>query len=170
MENRGSDLMKWIESAGGPLVLVSRDDATTWSGYEGDYEIACAVEDLAGVIQFGRDGDGKVALVIWGEPLMTTYLADENMLVQWIYADTEDDLLRMVDNKLPTADWQHGPSITLAHSLVLFDAAIPGGELDLADILEVQLEPGSYRIHIADVASNDRHAARLHRLVASTVS
>jgi hypothetical protein len=162
--------MKWIEPAGGPLVLVSRDDASTWSGHEGDYEAACAVEDLAGVIQFGSDNDGKLALVIWGEPLMTTYLADDNILVQWICADTEDDLLRMIDNELPTADWEHGPSIKLAHRLVLFDAAVPGGELNLADVLEVQLEPGIYRVHTTDVASDDRHAARLYRLVASTTS
>ncbi|MEO3809908.1 Imm21 family immunity protein [Sphaerisporangium sp. B11E5] len=158
--------MKWIESAGGPLVLVSWDDVSMWSGYEGDYEAACAVKDLTGVVRFGDEVDGKSALVIWGEPLATAYLADEKILVQWMYADTEDDLLRMVGHELSAAVWQEGPSITLAHRLVLFDAAVPGDELNADDVLEVELASGVYQIQTTDVASG-RRAARLYRLTAT---
>src|SRR5689334_6022814 len=62
--------MRWIASAGGPLVLLPKLLQPRWQGTGGvpsDYEVACGVEGYAGVIEKA----GWRILVLGDEPLQT---------------------------------------------------------------------------------------------------
>ncbi|WP_248965913.1 Imm21 family immunity protein [Sphaerisporangium perillae] len=157
--------MRWIETAGGPFVLVAINDAPSWTGYRGDYEHACAVDGVTGVVGFGDIGTKKTALVIWDEPLRTAYLPERATFVQWMYADSEDWLLRLVDTEFSSAVWEDGPIVELQDVETLFDSATPGVELIESDFLEIRMEAGMYQVQTADIESGDRRAARIHRLV-----
>jgi hypothetical protein len=62
--------LKWIESDGGPLVLMSRELLPYWGGYDQfdldpldpahDYGRACSVNDYLGVLPVGP-GDALVS-------------------------------------------------------------------------------------------------------------
>ena len=82
--------MNWIDSAGGPLILMERAALAFWGGcfsgggsdFESDYERACAVDAYAGVIQV----EGRSALVLGDEPCETTVwrVAQGNdVIVRW---------------------------------------------------------------------------------------
>jgi hypothetical protein len=103
------DKLKWIDSAGGPLVLISDKSYKFWSGIlkrnsylenkfeeaddfmntkETDYGKACEVRDYLGVVEIGSD----VALIFGDEPLLTTVLdsTDKKVIAaRWVYADSE---------------------------------------------------------------------------------
>src|SRR3954469_24678614 len=93
---------KWIESGGGPLVVVARAAASRWKGASSeDYDLACAVEDYTGVI----DGEFGQAWVLNDEPLRTCVLELPAGLaiVRWRYAPDEPVLLASVQQFQPSA-------------------------------------------------------------------
>jgi hypothetical protein len=157
--------MRWIETAGGPYVLIALDDVLLWTGYQGDYQQACEVDGVTGIVEFGASEHRRMALVLWDEPLRTAYFPEHRSFVQWIYASSEEVLIRMVDSQISSAAWEDGPSIEIRDTVVLFDAAIPGLELNSSDSLEVQLSRGVYRIRTADIEPGGGQAARVHQLV-----
>jgi len=84
---RGSTT-EWIESAGGPLVLLPRSKLSGWAGVEGrDYDDACEVVEYAGIL--GRSW-GHV-IVLGDEPFRTAvvYRNEEQWIVRWMYAPDE---------------------------------------------------------------------------------
>ena len=55
--------MKWLESTGGPMVVVQAASVPEWSGYRGpDYDLACSVYDL-GTVDEGSAACRLVKLV-----------------------------------------------------------------------------------------------------------
>ncbi|MFJ2591020.1 Imm21 family immunity protein [Streptomyces sp. NPDC087538] len=42
--------LTWLETEGGPFIVVPRTALSHWSGREGDYDRACKVVDLPGRI------------------------------------------------------------------------------------------------------------------------
>jgi len=83
-----ADINDWrpIESAGGPLVLLSDRARVDWTGVAGaDYERACAVDGYFGVL----DVRGDEVLVIGDEPastaLLPTRAADSLVIAKWTY-------------------------------------------------------------------------------------
>lgn len=157
--------MKWIETAGGPFVLVALDDVSLWSGYKGDYQKACEVDGVVGIVGFGSPGYQRTALVLWDEPLRTAYMPEHQTFVQWLYADSEGEMVEMVNSRILSAAWKEGPSIEVCGTAALFDASIPGAELTSVDFIEIQLERGVCRVQTADIEPGGRQAARVHQLV-----
>src|SRR5687767_4714131 len=112
--------LKWIASAGGPLVLIADKSYRFWSGIfkrsaflknkmveaddflhaaEADYGKACLVQDYLGVVNIGDDH----ALVLGDEPLMTTVARSADgrtVIARWHYGDNE----AFDDNHLQTID------------------------------------------------------------------
>jgi hypothetical protein len=92
-----TESMKWINSAGGPLVLIPRSALIRWRGAADghgvgtDYDAACAVSSYAGVIH----RHGVDILILNDEPLQTTAVATEDavFLVRWMYAPNESAVL-----------------------------------------------------------------------------
>lgn len=158
---------KWIEGSGGPLVLVDQAAVAAWSGASGeDYGNACAVEGLTGIVRFGGSFAPARALVIGDEPLPATFLADLGVLVQWIYASEEDALLEGVRASLPWLEgWDDSREFAISGRAVIFDAVVPGSEIQSAEMLHLNMEPGMYTVRSADLAIDSKNAARVHHFL-----
>ena len=159
--------LKWVESEGGPLVLIERAAARGWSGYRGDYDKTYVVEEATGVITINSAGSMIEVLVIGDEPLRTTWLSEYSMVVQWIYASSEDALIDGLLGIDPASiDWDEGPTISIGGDALMFDAALPWEEAGVGDALSIALRPGCYRVLTADINLDSKNAARLHFLEA----
>lgn len=161
--------MIWAESVGGPLALIETSSVGGWTGYEGDYERACAV-DFVDVIPFGRDSQ---ALIFGDDPAATAFLPDMDTFVQWMYADPGVDVIRALGT-VTDARWETGPIFEISGPLVLLDAALPGADVTLdqprqdgfgAEALSIDIAPGRYRVESADVQPDEHTCFRLHRFV-----
>ncbi|MFO7252741.1 MAG: Imm21 family immunity protein [Actinomycetes bacterium] len=157
--------MKWLETTGGPFVLMARDDVPHWTGHKDDYWNLIELEDVTSVIEFGPEDRRRSAFVLADEPLRTTWLPEYQTFLQWRYAESEAALLEMVRSRFADAEWADGPSLELAGPAVLFDAATPGEDLNPDDKIEIRLDRGTYRLCTADLEPGRGAAARLHRLV-----
>ncbi|MFF5897595.1 Imm21 family immunity protein [Streptomyces argenteolus] len=92
----------WVESMGGPLIVVPVSALAAWSGSAetgvvagdgtapDDYDRACAVDDLAGVIAVGDEG--AQALVLADEPATSCFLPEHRVFLRWLAADSEAGL------------------------------------------------------------------------------
>jgi hypothetical protein len=136
--------MRWINSAGGPLVLVPATKVAQWRGIRdggGDYAAACAVDDDVGVIRW----NGVDVLVLADEPLATACIAGElTVFLRWSYAPNEGAIENVVRGMmLELSEPRSRVSFdcqTTRH--VLFDAGAPGSSVDEA--IELGITPGGY--------------------------
>lgn len=157
------DSLCWVESAGGPLLVAPRSELTHWGGSTdddgpvetwGDYGRACTVEGYIGLVGIGA----HQALVLGDEPAPTTYLPDEKLFLRWAAANSERELV-VAAKRAVHGDIQWDADEDFAwdvhEPLVLFDAALPGMEMEPGNHLAVDLEPGRYRVRAASVTDND---------------
>ncbi|MFF3462790.1 immunity 21 family protein [Streptomyces sp. NPDC002619] len=140
----------WVESGGGPLVVVPETVLSFWAGADGedmatDYDRACEVDGYVGLLPVGD----SVALVLGDEPASTAYLPDHGTFVRWSAANSEDELLAEVPAALDAAVWENEVRWNVPGPVVLFDSAWPGDEADRAEHLRVPLEPGRYAVRAA---------------------
>jgi hypothetical protein len=140
----------WVESGGGPLVVVPETVLSFWAGADGedmatDYDRACEVDGYVGLLPVGD----SVALVLGDEPASTAYLPDQGTFVRWSAANSEDELLAEVPAALAAAVWENEVRWNVPGPVVLFDSAWPGDEADRAEHLRVPLEPGPYAVRAA---------------------
>lgn len=144
--------MKWINSAGGPLILLSDDLVGCWMGVTqkdgpSDYERACLCNDYLCILGINHG----VGVVLGDEPLATTWIPSTSlghpMLIRWVCANDEQQILAYAS---------HAPDDVFTYNVVtyrapmcrhlLFDSALAGHQLQSDRFLEVSLEPGDYRI------------------------
>jgi hypothetical protein len=142
--------MKWIESAGGPLILIPRSLLSDWHGASletpmvgDDYQRACAISGYLGKTQVG----GGTALVLGDTPDRTAVIESElgPTLLRWGCADSEEAMLKAVRTSLGGAkvieELEHYVS---EPEHLLFDSMWSGGEFE--DSLELRLGTGAYRV------------------------
>ncbi|MEV3993793.1 Imm21 family immunity protein [Streptomyces sp. NPDC049837] len=146
----------WIESGGGPLIVVPERVLTSWQGCDfesatndDDYGRACDVEGYLGVIPVG----GAQALVL-GEPWATTYLPGLSCFVCWIGADSEEAMLGSVEQALVAAAWEAEVHWEVPGPVILLDSGWPGvprpdAEFEELDRLRIDLEAGHYLVRAA---------------------
>jgi hypothetical protein len=151
------DRLDWMATEGGPLLVLPELLLPAWTGCEGgDYGRACAVEDRLGVIPVGA---GK-ALVLGDEPAQTAWRPP--VLVRWIYAGSEETVLRHL-GRLPEALFEGGgPLFEVPGPLVLFDASWPGRDVQ-GGVTRIVLEPGRYRISTGESRADAETFLVLHR-------
>ncbi|MFF3845797.1 Imm21 family immunity protein [Streptomyces sp. NPDC002328] len=158
--------VEWIESGGGPLIVVPEAALSAWRGADGDdwedYDRACEVDGRQGLVAVGPSS----ALVLGSEPASTTFLPDRDTFVRWIAADSEGRLLDSVDAALASAVWEETTVWDVPGPVVLFDAACPGSALDEADVLRITLPPGRYTVRAAQVTPIPRTTLCLVQLIA----
>ncbi|MFD9359515.1 Imm21 family immunity protein [Streptomyces sp. NPDC060031] len=155
--------LTWLETEGGPFIVVPRTALPHWSGTEGDYDRACEVMEFVGVLALP---DGAEALVLGDEPLSTAYLPEYRVLVRWCYAQSEDGVADVIRAGLPTAEWEEGPVLSTTGELVMFDAAYFGTEVGtLTDSTALELGAGLYRVDSASVEPNSSTSFRVHQFV-----
>lgn len=163
--------LHWVESAGGPLILVSRAQLGAWGGDDRpergptDYARAASIGGNSGAIPVG----GADALVLSGEPLPTAWwqpdMVSAGMFVRWIAAYRELDVLRTLSQLLGEAFQPSAVTLSLRQSeYLLFDAAMPGDDI-LTPSAAVTIEPGDYRVDTMEAVGPNRAQLMLHRLV-----
>ncbi|MFE7977395.1 immunity 21 family protein [Streptomyces shenzhenensis] len=142
--------VEWVESGGGPLIVVPEAVLPFWAGADGedlatDYDRACEVDGYVGLLPVGD----SAALVLGDEPASTSFLPDHDAFVRWSAAGSEDELLAGVPAALDAAVWQNEVSWQVPGPVVLFDSAWPGTATDRTEHLRVPLEPGRYTVRAA---------------------
>lgn len=165
--------IKWITSGGGPYVLATKHSALSWLGTKGasaadreppasDYERACQINDYVGVVA----GDPNLVLVIT-EPDEIAWFSiapDEGLLVKWIGADSDEQVLETLRG-LDFGAFKEFPLrfAIVEPALFVFDSARK--LVDIADNhLEFSLEPGMYAISLLEFKPNERVWLQLIRL------
>jgi hypothetical protein len=157
--------LTWLETEGGPFIVVPRTALSHWSGTEGD-DRACEVMDLVGVYELP---EGAEALVLGDEPLSTAYLPEHRVLVRWCYAESEEGVAEIILAGIPTAEWDEGPVLSTTGELVMFDAAYFGTEVGtLTDSTVLELGAGRYRVDSASIEPDQLTSFRVHRFIELT--
>ncbi len=164
--------MNWINSEGGPLLLLSENHISKWLGVvehneeESDYDRACRVDDYVGLVEV----DGGYGLVFDDEPLQTTWLEQmagySGVFIRWRYAKNEISILREIE-RVPEFVFRSSEImfVTNCSKHFLFDAALSGLNLQSNDFLIVTLNPGKYKIQTGLFQPNKETAMILHRFV-----
>lgn len=172
---------QWVQSNGGPLLLLARSLLPEWGGSlrgttgmdaefrwrgEGpatDYDRACDIKDYTGLIPVGSGH----ALVLGDEPLMTCWWPsskDGGLLVRWVCADSEPFL----QNPQGLVGIRFTTTPHVLHAVEgehrLFDSALPGTDVSPNNALLVELEPGSYEVATGQFTPDSRTELLLHRL------
>ncbi|MFD6821988.1 Imm21 family immunity protein [Streptomyces sp. NPDC060085] len=128
---------------GGPLIVVPVSALTSWGGCTesglmtggatapDDYDRACAVDDLAGVIPI--DENGAQALVLADEPATSCYLPQHRAFLRWLAAETEAGLSAAADAVLadPATVWEECGTWVSDGPAVLMDSAEAGSDLGI---------------------------------------
>jgi hypothetical protein len=166
MPNNSHITLRWINSGGGPLLLLEKSLLPYWGGAytsngDTDYDRACAIEGYIGLIEVG---DGN-AIVLGDEPLQTSLLRLPNeeglMVIRWEFAPDEFAVL----NALGHEGVRQQADISVSFKggpLVLFDSAYSG--LEIEDSLETTLRPGSYQLDTMRLQPNKQTSLILHRI------
>jgi hypothetical protein len=178
--------MEWIESQGGPLLVVEESLLLLWEGADApsegrlvqaesraspagiptDYDRACDVRRVIGQIEIG----GHPSLVLAGEPLPSTWWPDPTQnggtIVRWRYANSEDEIanaLAGVSNELFMGQALH---MSVNEPLVMFDAAMPGHDI-VSPHLRFEISHGQYAVQTATYEPDSSTSLLLHRFVRS---
>ena len=95
--------LNWIDSAGGPLILIEQTYLNYWKGIFSDqeptdYNRACAIDNYISLIEVG---DGK-ALVLGDMPMRTAWSPLPNepggIIICWGYANNEASVAQAVSS------------------------------------------------------------------------
>ncbi|WP_033240627.1 Imm21 family immunity protein [Streptomyces griseus] len=130
-----------MESMGGPLIVVPVSALASWGGRTesglmagdatapDDYDRACAVDDLAGVIPL--DENGAQALVLADEPATTCYLPQHRAFLRRRAAETEAGLRAAANTVVadPATVWEECGTWVSDGPAVLMDSAKAGSDL-----------------------------------------
>ncbi|MFK0099792.1 Imm21 family immunity protein [Streptomyces sp. NPDC091040] len=176
----------WVESLGGPLVVVPVSALASWDGCTesgliagdatapDDYDRACAVDDLAGVIPL--DEEGAQALVLADEPATSCYLPQHRTFLRWLAADSEAGLRAAADMVLadPATVWvecgtwaSDGPAVLMDSAEAGSDLGVeyPGGGVPAA--AAVSLPAGRWRVRATHTEADEENWVGLVQLLAA---
>ena len=164
---------EWINSLGGPLILIPHEELVTWQGIDGssesgkssDYERAGEVEDELGIIKCGS----QQAFVLGDEPHSTAWVAqnDGGILVRWVYGETHAAVIAAVNTPSlidTLGDTDLELDATECRRWHLFDSGAPSydlrGERSILDF-----EAGRYQIKSGYIDDGPEVRLLLHRLL-----
>ncbi|MFG2994876.1 Imm21 family immunity protein [Streptomyces sp. NPDC048257] len=159
-------LVDWVESGGGPLVVVPAAVLASWEGADGegpesDYGRACSVVGYARLVAVGS----SQALVLGDEPSSTAFLPEHGVFVRWVAAESEADLLGGVEAAMKDADWEGEQVWEVPGPVVLFDSAWPGSEVEPDNHMRVDLAAGRYELRAALAQPHSLTTFQLVRLL-----
>ncbi|MFF9015758.1 Imm21 family immunity protein [Streptomyces sp. NPDC014870] len=137
-----------------------------------DYDRACAVDDLAGVVAVG--GGGAQALVLGDEPATTCFLPEHLAFLRRLAAESETGLRAAAEAVLadPRTAWEECGVWVTDGPAVLMDSAEAGAELDveqpegMPEQAAVSLPPGRWRVRAVHTEADEENWVGLVRLVA----
>ncbi|GEM_PF-1307208 len=178
------DKLNWIESSGGPLVLISDREAGFWSGIlktdkylvnieeesedflnpdETDYGKACMINNYLGLVKIHNED----VLIVADEPMLTTFfvISQKPVLARWIYGENKTDVnnflmhieLNLIEN------WEFEFRINFfSDKQFLFDSA-DSFDSKTKHYLEANIKKGCYKILTALYEPNDKTKLLLHK-------
>ncbi|MFF3351094.1 Imm21 family immunity protein [Streptomyces sp. NPDC002917] len=177
--------LAWVESMGGPLIVVPVSALSQWGGStkEGalagsgavvdDYDRACDVDDLAALIAVGSSG--TQALLLADEPATSCYLEEHHAFLRWLAADSEADLLAAAEAVLtdPATVWEDCGTWEIDGPAILMDSAEAGADLNieypngggLPEQAHVPLSPGRWTVRAVHTWDDDLASVGLIQLV-----
>ena len=148
-------ISKWIETSGGPLVMMEKCKMTAWTGI-GDtypsppgtvshYDLACGVDGYIGSISI----EGSQAVVLGDDPMQTSWMQlceNDGIIIRWNFAESKEQVEKLVITMPLDQDWEKcGVIFEITTSeLAIFDSAPRYEYLD--DQLNFTLDPGKYEI------------------------
>ncbi|MFI0939702.1 Imm21 family immunity protein [Streptomyces sp. NPDC021020] len=165
----------WVEPMRGPLVVVPVSALDAWRGWTDDrvvredgagpddYDRACGVKGLAGVIGVG--GDGAQALVLGDEPAASCFVAERRVFLRWLAADSEAGLIAAAEAVLtdPGTPWEECGTWVTEGPAVLMNSADTGVELSRGypgggrpEQAPVPLPAGVWRIRAVHARADER--------------
>ncbi|MEV5950979.1 Imm21 family immunity protein [Streptomyces sp. NPDC051993] len=175
----------WVESMGGPLIAVPVSALARWFGctesgmvigdgdVRDDYDRACEVEGLAGVIAVGEESTR--GLVLADEPASTFYLPEHQAFVRWLGADSEADLIAAAKAVLADAatQWEECGIWETDGPAVLMDSVTAGSELDieypdgggLPEQAPVPIGPGRWTVRAVHASPNENTSVGVVQLL-----
>ncbi|MGW3308282.1 Imm21 family immunity protein [Streptomyces sp. NPDC001073] len=161
---RTTEGRRWLETDGGPFLLAPVSLLPSWTGYEGDYDF------VIDAIESGRSESyvilGRNVAILGDESLRTTVLESRSLIVQWVYSNSEEDILKNSSEiDLDSIMWHEGPVLDCDGSFALVDSATPGAEAAEESMFVFEFVTGNVRIDSAEVPLAPHCAAKLHRLV-----
>jgi hypothetical protein len=142
------------------------------TGTPDDYDRACTVAGLAGIIGVG-DG-GAQALVLVAEPANTCYLTQCRAFLRWLAASSETELASAASRVLAdsSTDWQDCGSWTTDGPAVLMDSANAGTDLAdgypdgrLPEQAPVPLPAGTWNVQAVHTKADELNWVGLVRLL-----
>jgi len=169
--------MHWIESSGGPLILIEKQFLDEWGGvetssdknYTSDYDRACDTDEYADVMSI----PSGYAVVLGDEPDRTTIKIQsekEATIVRWRWAPSEN-VIQEVLNKLKLSIFDNAEILRFCISgadIILFDSSFQGDET--FDSLEATLKPGEYVLKTTMFEPDSETCLLLHKLVLVSAS
>jgi len=174
----------WVESMGGPLVVVPVRVLSGWGGCTesgmvvgdtdtpDDYDRACAVEGLAEAVSVSEDV--AEALVLGDEPATTCYLPEHRAFLRWLAASSEAELLAAAERLLmdPSTAWEECGTWTTDGSAVLMDSVTAGADLaveypggGLPDQAPVVLPAASWKVRAVHTKADECTSVGLVQLL-----
>ncbi len=168
-ENEPMTDLAWIESGGGPLVLMAEGVRAAWRGQHPtpgrsdatDYARACGVHEDVGVIPLGE----AHVVVLGDEPDRTALLphSGDVFILRWRWAPSGPTLLSALMGEIQRLAYDESVAFrTRPGRHVLFDSAYEGANPDTC--LVVDLDVDHYIIGTALFAPDAGVCALVHRL------
>lgn len=168
---RNIDPPVWLETAGGPLILLEEDLVPDWRGYlpipdstVTDYDRACEVSDYLGTVEVGS----RSGVVFGDQPYSATWWhsrkLDSDLIVRWVCAENDASVVQALTD-LSNRDWERTDvefEVTRGR-LLLFDSAAPGDHIDAFILIE--LPKGRYVAETLQYDPNKDTSLLLHRFV-----
>ena len=179
--------MKWINSTGGPCIIISKKDSPSWSGIgsieaakiqsfeevdnfmdhnQSHYGLACAIEDEIAIISINSEGNSII--VIGDEPSQMTIISNNNtfMVVKWISGESKEEFERYLNiEKLDNIDnWTSNFEVNLnLESYILIDSSESGFDFDSSNAIEVKVKKGIYSMDTNFFSPNEHISMNIHR-------
>ncbi|WP_412102926.1 Imm21 family immunity protein [Plantactinospora sp. KLBMP9567] len=174
----------WVESIGGPLIVVPVSALEEWAGSTGvrsaagdaevpdDYDRACAVDGLAGAIEIG--GKGRQGLVLADEPATTSYLPQHRAFVRWLGADSAAALIKAAVTVLrdPAVEWHEcgfwetdGPALLMDSVDAGSDLYVPYPEGGTPEQAPVPIAAARWRVRAVHTRVDERTSVGVVQLL-----
>jgi hypothetical protein len=147
--------MKWIESLGGPLVLLPTNKMQLWLGNAGPskpeeshYELACDIKGFCGTLTI----NDIQAFVVADESNPTTWIpnSEGGQLIRWMAANSEEQLMSTAKTIM---EKQHLDSVVYFDSTQgehhLFDSVHSGTENHESIKVELKSNKSEIRTYFA---------------------
>jgi hypothetical protein len=148
-------MVHWIQSFGGPLILLPQGSVGVWTGSfgpDGDDEVEEEDTEYWRVSEQVRDYaepyrvGGVEALVLANGRCPTTYLAEHHLIVQQMSLSRLRPPVDHALELLPQLTWTHTTTWNCAGPGVLFDSARFGATVQNPDRMAIDIAPGRHAV------------------------